>query len=187
MLERVEKSFEQEKQFTSDASHELRTPVAVILAETEYILKHGEDISEAKESMEVINRQAEKMSALINQLLFFTRAEQGRIELNFEETDIGSLVQENIDELKIFAEEKNISLKLENNLNFDFKCSVDKIMFSRAVQNVIKNSIVYGRENGHTAVRIFEKDNFTAVEVKDDGIGISDKHIKNMGQILSSR
>lgn len=180
MLERVEKSFEQEKQFTSDASHELRTPVAVILAETEYILKHGEDISEAKESMEVINRQAEKMSALINQLLFFTRAEQGRIELNFEETDIGSLVQENIDELKIFAEEKNISLKLENNLNFDFKCSVDKIMFSRAVQNVIKNSIVYGRENGHTAVRVFEKDNFTAVEVKDDGIGISDKHIKKI-------
>ena len=93
MLERLDKSFQKEKQFTSDASHELRTPVTVILAESEYILKHGEDMEEARESMEIINRQAEKISGLINQLLFFSRADRGDLKLKLENVNIVKLLR----------------------------------------------------------------------------------------------
>lgn len=177
MLARVEKSFEQEKQFTSDASHELRTPVAVILSESEYILKHGTDMEEAKESMEVINRQAEKMSALINQLLFFSRAEQGRINLNYEKFDIIKATEEIVNESRVISKEKNIRINIENSLKNKSEISADKILFSRAVQNIIQNAITYGRENGYINIKIYENSDYFAIETEDNGIGISQENI----------
>jgi len=66
----------------------------VILTESEYMLQHVETVDEARESMEVVNRQANRMSELINQLLFFTRAEEGSIQLQYEQVDIRKLVYE---------------------------------------------------------------------------------------------
>lgn len=180
MLDKLEKSFKKEKQFTSDASHELRTPVSVILAESEYIINHGKDIEEAIESMEVINRQANKMSELISQLLFFSRADSDNIKLNFEDIDIVKTINELVSDNKIYANEKNISIKVENLINEDKKYCVDKILFIRAVQNLIQNSIVYGKENGCIEVRLYEDKNFFAVEVKDDGIGIDEKNLNRI-------
>lgn len=179
MLEQLEKSFDKEKQFTSDASHELRTPVAVIMAESEYILQHGESLEEAKESMEIINYQAEKMSALINQLLFFTRAEQGRIQLNYEKTDISQLVSEIIREVKFSADEKKIAVAMENRLTAS-EYLVDRMLFTRAVQNIVQNAVNYGKENGYINISLYEKDNYLAVKVEDNGIGISRENLKKI-------
>ena len=147
MLERLDKSFQKEKQFTSDASHELRTPVTVILAESEYILKHGEDMEEARESMEIINRQAEKISGLINQLLFFSRADRGDLKLKLENVNIVKTIEELKNDNSIEAEKRNITITYENNLK-NYEYIVDKIMFIRAIQNIIQNAINYGKENG---------------------------------------
>lgn len=176
MLDKLEKSFLKEKQFTSDASHELRTPIAVILAESEYILKHSEDIDEAKESMEIINRQAEKISALINQLLFFTRADQGNIKLQLERVDIVETLENLKEDNYINTKEKNINIEYRNNLP---KCNyvVDRILFIRAVQNLIQNAITYGKENGSIEIESFEKEGYLAIKVSDNGIGIDKKNL----------
>lgn len=179
MLERVEKSFEKEKQFSSDVSHELRTPVSVILAESEYILKHGEDMDEARESMEIINRQAEKMSALINHLLFFSRAEQGRVQLKYEKIDVVQAVEELVKEISVIAKSKNILIEIENNLK-NYFYNVDKILFIRAVQNVIQNGVSYGKENGHVNIKLYENNGFLVIEIKDDGIGISRENLEKI-------
>ena len=81
MFERLERSFETEKQFTADASHELRTPVAVIKGACEYSEKYDEKPNEYQETLAMIHKQADKMSVLISQLLSMTRMEQG-IEYN---------------------------------------------------------------------------------------------------------
>lgn len=179
MLEKLEKSFQKEKQFTSDASHELRTPVTVILAESEYILKHGEDIEEAKESMEIINRQAEKISALINQLLFFSRADRGDMKLKLEKVNIPQIIEDLKFDNSIEAEKKNISIYYKNNLK-NPECVVDKIMFIRAIQNIIQNAITYGKENGTIEIESFEKDNYLGISVKDDGIGIAKENLEKI-------
>ena len=82
MFERLETSFEHERQFTSDASHELRTPVAVITSQAEYALLPDATTEEQREGLEVILEQAGKMSALISQLLLLARADNGTQQLS---------------------------------------------------------------------------------------------------------
>ncbi|WP_373077783.1 sensor histidine kinase [Fusobacterium varium] len=179
MLEKLEKSFEKEKQFTSDVSHELRTPIAVIMAESEYVLQHGTSFEEAIESIESINYQVNKMSVLINQLLFFSRAEQGKIQLNYEKTDILQLMDEIIKDIKFTAESKKIAVNIINKLTVH-EYYVDKMLFSRVVQNVIQNAIIYGKENGCVSIEIYEKNSYIAIKIKDNGIGISKENLNKI-------
>lgn len=179
MLEKLEKSFQREKQFTSDASHELRTPISVILAESEYILKHGDSIEEAKESMEIINRQATKISSLINQLLFFTRAEHGELKLKLEAVDIVENIKNIIEDFKMTASSKGIKISLINQLKERY-FNVDVIMFDRAIQNLIQNAISYGKDNGKIDIKVFEKKDFFVLSVKDNGIGIEKKNLEKI-------
>ena len=93
MLASIERSFEREQQFNNDISHELRTPLAVILAESEYAKKYATDLTESKESAEIINRQALAMKAMVEQILELTRLEaENKVELT--EFDLGKLVLE---------------------------------------------------------------------------------------------
>lgn len=179
MLEKLEKSFLKEKQFTSDASHELRTPVTVILAESEYMLEHGENIEEARESMEVINRQAKKISALINQLLFFSRADRGEMEIKLEKVDIVQTLKDLKSDNTIEANKRNITIEYENNLE-NKEYSVDKIMFIRAIQNILQNAINYGKENGFIKISSFEERDYLAISIEDNGIGIEQENLEKI-------
>ncbi len=176
MLTKLENSFLKEKQFTSDASHELRTPVTVILAESEYILQHGTNLEEAKESMEVINRQAKKMSDLINQLLFFARADQEKITLKLEKIDVCETLENLKKDNLINTKEKNISIFYKNNLPQNFY-TVDRLLFIRAIQNILQNAITYNRENGIIEIETFEKGEYFAVKISDSGIGIEEENL----------
>ena len=187
MLEQLERSFEKEKQFTSDASHELRTPLAVILNESEYGMQHLEDVEEAKESMEIINRQANKMTRLINQLLFLARADADTIELQYEEVDIGATLNEMIEERTGLDSSPCITFK--NEIQGESKYLVDRMLFYRAVQNVLQNAIIYGvskqdKENTESKsdvqLRLYEKGPYFVVEVKDYGMGISSQELERI-------
>lgn len=179
MLDKLEKSFEKEKQFTSDISHELRTPIAVILAESEYVLKHCEEIEEAKSSMEVINRQGEKISTLINQLLFFARADKEKLKLDLKYSNIPKIIAEIIADNKFYLENKNITINYTDNLITKiFK--VDEIMFIRAVQNILQNSITYGKNNGSIQITTFENNNYFSIGIEDNGIGIAKENIEKI-------
>ena len=90
MLDRLEQNFEAERQFTSDASHELRTPVAVILAQCEYALENARGEEELCEAISAIERQGRRISRLIESLLSFTRLEQGTAQLNWEQLDLSA-------------------------------------------------------------------------------------------------
>ena len=171
MLEKLEQTFNREKQFTSDASHELRTPVSVILNESEYALMHVDTMEEAKESMEVIHRQAKKMTGLINQLLLIARAEQGNVVVKCEETDISALVEELIEDVRIFSEEKEITVSAD--IEPDVVIMADAMLCTRAIRNVLENSIAYGRENGETKVTVRREDAFAVITIEDNGIGMS--------------
>lgn len=103
MFDRLEHSFNAEKRFASDASHELRTPTAVILAECEYARHNAQTAEDYAESIEVIERQARRMSGIINQLLSITRMDQGTYTAALERANFSELTEIVTDETAMAA------------------------------------------------------------------------------------
>lgn len=170
MLDRLERSFEAEKQFSNDASHELRTPVSVIRAQCEYALKSAETLEEARAAMEVILEQAKQMSALISQLLTLARAEQGTMILEFEDLNISELVHMVALEQQQAASRKDI--EIQQDIQPDIIACTDEALFLRLWMNLISNSIQYGREGGFVRIVLKQTGDTVTGKVIDNGIGI---------------
>ena len=169
MFDRLERSFKAEAQFTSDASHELRTPVTVILAECETLERTAETTEDYVEGMTVIHRQAEQMSRLIGQLLHITRLEQGTQKTCMERGDLTALAEAVCEQQKMIAPEGVV-------LTFDGPESVearmDVILMTRLLNNLISNAFRYGSDGGHVRVAVRREAKQAVLTVRDDGQGI---------------
>lgn len=179
MLIRLEQSFESEKQFTSDASHELRTPVAVINSNCEYALEHANTPEEYIECLEAISRQTNKMSKLISNLLTITRIDQGTTKLEFEHTNLSDLVKMICEEQVSIHPE---SIALTTAIDDSVFGNVDRSMFTRLTVNLIENAYQYGKEKGHIYISLTENKNTIVLTVQDDGIGIPENELENIWQ-----
>ena len=174
MLDRLSDAFQREKQFTSDASHELRTPTSVILAQCEYSLELAETEEDYKEALEVIQIQGNKMKYLISQLLFFSRLEQGNQSIHLEKNNLSELT-ETICQEQTFVNDKEITL--QRKIQSGVYAKVDRALFSRLLINLISNAYKYGTENGHILISLEETDNNICLQVSDDGIGIAQENL----------
>ena len=170
MMGRLELSFEAERQFSSDASHELRTPAAVILAECEMAEKMPEDAEAAQESIAEIHKQTIKMSEIISKLLSYTRLEQGTQRIDKEALDLSELVTEVCEEQgNVMA--GNIQIICSNESGV--MVNGDAALLISLLQNLLSNAVKYGKDGGHVYVRAYRSQNKACVSVRDDGIGIS--------------
>lgn len=176
MLMRIESSFEKEKQFTVDASHELRTPISVILASCDYALHTGTK-KEYKEYLLLIQKQTTKLSNLVNELLILNRLDRDKIKLNKENINLYFLLEGIIEELNIKAKEKNINIicDVEKNIYIN----VDESLIIRVFINLISNAIKYSNSNSNSYIKISctEDESTTNIMVEDNGIGIKEENI----------
>ncbi len=175
MLDRIESSFKREKQFTSDASHELRTPVAVIYSQAEYALTADISEEERKENLKVILAQAKKMSDMISQLLMLSRADAGKINLKKERVNLSELLEMIAEEEELRAKSKNITINTD--IASDIYIDADATLLMRAFINIIENAIVYGRENGHIWISLRREGQKICASIRDDGIGIGQENL----------
>ena len=142
LFERLERSFEAEKQFTADASHELRTPVSIIKGACEYAEKYDETPEERQETISMIHRQADRMSELISGLLSMTRLEQGTETARMEQVDLRELVS-SICKESVYTQER-LSVELPEKV----MVQADPTLLSRLIQNLIENGFKYGKPGG---------------------------------------
>ncbi len=174
MLDKIERTFEREKQFTSDASHELRTPVAVILSECEYMEECAKDETDYKESANSIRRQADKMSKLISELLMISRMDKNTVKLNFEETDVSELLTFVCDEQE---EIRDTHIELIRNIKENVIANIDRDHFARVFINLISNAYQYSGNGRKITVSLNETEKDVVFSVADEGIGIAAENV----------
>ena len=174
MISRLDDSFEAEKRFISDASHELRTPMSVIMAQTELTLEQDRNNEEYKSAMEVIERQGGRMNTLIDTLLDYTRLEQRADEYQMMPIDLSELVSDLCEDMKLI---KLKDITLEYDVEPDITISGHKVLLTRMVQNLIDNAYKYGNDNGNIWVTLKNNKENVILSVKDNGIGISEQNI----------
>lgn len=175
MFDRIEKTFEKEKQFTSDVSHELRTPLSVIISQSDYA-RTDEEYRE--KALEVINREAKRMAGLVNRLLTLSRSDSGRLVLESDEIDFSDMCEMVAMQQEQAASQKNIELTAD--IEQGIKVTGDDAMLIRIILNLTDNAIKYSRQNGHIRLSLRTAGDFACCSVEDDGIGIPEEDLERI-------
>ena len=174
MFDRLEKSFDAEKQFTSDASHELRTPLAVVKANCEYALEFAGNEQEYREALEVIARQADSMSSLLNQLLFFARYQQQDFSISKTDMNLSRLLENLCEDRRILTEGTRL---INTDIEPDIHMMGDESLMTGLINNLIDNAIKYSDVNEPVEAALFRDGTAIKLSVRDHGIGIAPENM----------
>jgi len=148
------------------------------MAQSQYALELADSEEEYRESLEVIQRQSHRMNDIINQLLFFTRLDQGTEPVRKEPCDLSALLEDIADEQSMVSQR---GITLHAQIEPGVTASVDRNLFTRMVNNLISNAYKYGKDGGNIWLSLKRTDDGSAVlSVKDDGIGISRENLEKI-------
>ena len=146
MLDELEAVFKREKQFTSDVSHELRTPISVMMAQCGQLLKDEALKPKQKAQVKLIEQKAENMSDLIAQLLFLSRADQGRQQIEKENVNLSELTEMIVGEQQFLAESKGNAGQIICHIEPEIWAEVDETLYIRMMINLLsKCAAIRGR------------------------------------------
>ena len=173
MLDTVEETFIHEKQFSSDVSHELRTPITVILAQSDYALDYVDTLDEAMESFEVINRQAKKMTSLINEIMELSKLERQN-EIEKERINFSNIILQLLEDYRTLLENSNIALI--TNIEKDLRIYGNKLMIERLFINLFTNAMKFTKTTISVSLNRINKE--IILQIKDDGVGIAKEEQK---------
>lgn len=174
LLDRLEHAFEDQRRFMADASHELRTPVAVISGESELALARADrPTHELRDALEAVRAESKRMRAIVEDLFLLSRTEAGERPLRVEELYLRDVVEECARAVRSLAAARQITVTLAPG-EADLPFAGDETLLKRLVMNLIENAVKYTRPGGHVNVRAERDEGGTyVIEVEDTGVGIS--------------
>ncbi len=177
MMNRIESSYRKQKQFVNDASHELRTPIAVIQGYSNLLSRWGKDDEKILlESIDAIKDESEHMKSLVNSLLFLARADKNETKLDRSTFLINDLLEELIKENRLIDSSHIFSKSIEGNLLMN----ADRKLIKQALRIFIQNSIKFTPEGGKITLKAFSDENDIVIDICDTGIGIPKKDLGNI-------
>ncbi len=178
LLRRTRESYKSQVRFVSDASHELRTPIAVIQGYANMLERWGrEDKDILDESIASIKSESENMSRLVENLLFLARGDSGRAVLRFEQVNINRLICDIYDEFVMIDKTHEFSL----DLRAEITASADPALIKQCLRILTDNAVNYSPEGTDIILRLQKRDeNFFSIEVQDHGIGIKQDEIEKI-------
>jgi signal transduction histidine kinase len=169
MMDRLQAAFERERRFTADASHELRTPTTVILSQVELAKAHPEDTDEQRLTLDVVERQAKRMSDLIQKLLALSRLDQADHTLDSQTIDLDALIQ---DHLHDYGWEEHAEGRLRYTPHPHVKVNGDPHLLGQALDNLIQNALKFSPADSVVDVALSLNDSTITLSVTDRGIGM---------------
>ena len=171
MIGRLEKAFQRQKQFTSDASHELRAPLAVIEAESSLALQKERPPGDYRQSLETISQESKQMSSLIEQLLTLARADAGKEQWNFTDVNLGRVITNLSADVEVLCQEKGLNCQLGQIQ--DLVVKGDAARLRELFMNLLDNAIRYTPAPGTVSVSLHREGEMAIVAIKDTGVGIA--------------
>ena len=179
MLERLEAAFKKITQFTADASHELRTPVAVMRTRAELSLRKARSADEYRDVIAEVLTELEKTSGLIEQLMFLARADSGAETLHFAATNVAEVLREACHQGSALAEAKQIGFQ-EHISGDSMWIQGDAGSLRRLFLILIDNAVKYTPANGQVEVSLQRNDGYAVAQVRDTGIGIAEADLPSV-------
>ncbi len=177
MLDRIEISYESQKQFVSDASHELRTPIAVIQGYANMLNRWGSKNEEVLlESIEAITNESKSMQDLVEKLLFLSRHDKKTLKLVKSKFNMSPIVEEMVKETRLVTTNRNIECPLLQ----DVIVYGDKQALKQAIRIFIDNAIKYTKDGDTISISCENEDDDCIITVKDTGMGMSRKDVDNI-------
>lgn len=179
MIQRLKRSISGIKRFTSDASHELRTPLAVLKSQIQVALREKKLPVDFRKLLEEEFNEVIYMEKIVNNLLFLSRYDAQKVELEKSIVDFSDLVIEQCERKKAAAEGKKVRIQL---LNVDpVKIKGDKLYLSQMVSNLLDNAIKYNKEGGQVGVEVRASENKRCLLIiKDTGLGIPETDVSHV-------
>ena len=168
MLNRINESYDSQVRFVSDASHELRTPIAVIQGYADLLSRWGtEDKDTLEESIHAIRFEAESMKQLVNQLLFLARGDTDSMKLDWKQLNLSNLVIEVAKELDMIDK----THELVTDIVPDVKIEGDSGLIKQLLRILTDNSLKYTPDGGKITIKLVA-DNMAKITIQDEGVGI---------------
>ncbi len=176
MIARLKDSFQRINQFSIDVSHELKTPLTILKGETEVVLRKERDNEEYKELLQSNLEEIDRMAQIIDDLLLLSKADSQDMKLNIGNISLRDLVADVCVNMKIFADKKDIALVIDELA--DVRLAGDELKLRRMLWNIMENGIKYTPQGGIVNVSSYTNNGYVCINVKDNGIGISNDDIK---------
>ena len=177
MIERLQKSFESQSKFVSDASHELRTPISVIQGYINLLDRWGKNDKEIlQEAIDTIKNETSSMTNLIEKLLFLARTDNGTLKLEKENFQINELIDEVIKESIVIAPDHSIF----NEKNDAVMICADFRLIKQVLRAIVDNSIKYTPVKGEIRIISSVELENIIITIEDTGIGIPEEEIPNL-------
>jgi two-component system OmpR family sensor kinase len=177
MLDRIEHGVQEQQRLVADASHELRTPLAVMRSEIDVWLRAPALPVQAREALESVGEEVERMSRILDNLLTLARIDEGRLDLLCAPQRLDELVAEVLGKLRPIAQAKGIALEVGGN---DAEVLADGPRFELVITNLVDNAIKYTGTGGTVRVLLWHDDDEAGVTVSDTGPGIHEEALPHL-------
>lgn len=176
---KLQKLEDMRKEFVANVSHELKTPITTIKTYAETLGSGDiEDKELAKSFINTIEKEADRMSSLVKDLLQLSHIDFKKTNWDFQNINLTDLIYESIEHLKIYYEEKNQSLNFYH--NDDIIVYADRTKLKQVFVNIISNAIKYTQDNGIIEIESFNNLNDAIVTITDNGIGIPKEDVNRV-------
>ncbi|MCK5469399.1 MAG: GHKL domain-containing protein, partial [Cyclobacteriaceae bacterium] len=179
MIDRIQSGILRIQQFSSDASHELRTPLTILRGEIEIALRKKRSGDEYKSVLVSLLEEVQRMEKIVDDLLFFTRADSGHIPLENIRGNLVEMIEENIRKMQSLAKEKTIDMSFHPGQS-SIIYEIDPGKFSQLIANILDNAIKYTDYGGKIHLDIRQLDGQIRIEVEDNGAGIPEQEISKV-------
>lgn len=174
MMGRLEGVFQVQQDFIRDVSHELRTPLTSIVGNLELAQRYGTD----ENSLNIIHREAERMTRMVNDLLLLTRADSGSLSVDFYPVDLDRIVLDVFEQSLILAKDRNLNIEVKKIEALRVQGNSDRLR--QLMLNLINNAIKFTGDGGQITISVYADKEDAFIEVNDTGIGINEDDLKRI-------